>query len=148
MVRDRGRKSQRSRRENTRDERKIVQIRELLTFSFKYLDQTQPSRKCESIELWEEKKLLKALFSRVIDLSKLTREEAVQQQQIKIYGDFPPDNKTSFFHPKHVDQNVPWAAIEGIGGKPRIAGFISESTFYVIFLDSEHQFWHSDKKNT
>ncbi|UGA52894.1 MULTISPECIES: hypothetical protein [Dickeya] len=138
----------RTRRENTREERKVVQNRELMTFSFKYFDQSQPLRVPETIDLWQESRLLKPFFNRLIEISKLTRDEALGQRQIKIYGDFPPSEKTAFTHPQHVEENVAWAVIEGIGGKPRVAGFVSESTFYVVFLDSEHKFWISEKRHT
>lgn len=143
MARDRSRGKIRARKENTREERKVVGNRELLTFSFKFLDQTQPKGKEENIQLWEEKGLLKPLVNRLKELSVLTREEAFSQQQMKNYGDFPPKEKTDFFHPTHVDKNVAWGVIEGIGGLPRVAGFMQESTFYVVFLDSNHRFWIS-----
>ena len=147
MARNRDRK-QRGRSEGTREERKVLKDRELLTFSFKYLDQTQPKKDPQSIRLWENKSLLGPLIERMKELSVLTRDEALNQQQIKLYGDFPGNGKTEFQHPTHVEQNVPWSVIEGIGGKPRVAGFIAESTFYVVFLDSEHRFWISKKKGT
>lgn len=89
-----------------------------------------------------------ALVERISQLSKLTRDEACGQRQIKIYGDFPSPDSTGFFHPAHVDKHVAWAVIEGIGGIPRVSGYVSGSTFYVVFLDSEHKFWISKKKNT
>lgn len=137
-----------SRKVATREEKKTILIRELLTFSFKDLDQTQPKGACETIDLWHSLSLLSPLKNRLVELSKLTRDEAVTQQQIKVYGDFPPDKKTDFKHPSHVDKHVAWAVIEGIGGRPRVAGYIIESTFYVVFLDSAHKFWKSELKNT
>jgi|TARA_Y100000310_G_scaffold39362_1_gene36949 hypothetical protein len=148
MAKDRSRRKVKPRKENTREERKVVSHRELLTFSFKFLDQTQPLGNCETIELWEREGLLKPFMSRLQELSGLTREEASNQKQIKIYRDFPPKDKTDFFHPKHVDKNVAWGVIEGIGGLPRVVGFIQESTFYVVFLDSKHRFWISQLKHT
>ncbi|UUI62250.1 hypothetical protein [Aeromonas salmonicida] len=137
-----------SRKVATRDEKKTTTTRELLTFSFKDLDQTQPDGACQTIDLWHQKLLLAPLKNRLIELSKLTRDEAKAQQQIKVYGDFPPAKKTDFKHPKHVDSHVAWAVIEGIGGLPRVAGYIVESTFYIVFLDSEHKFWKSELKHS
>lgn len=148
MGRDRSRKQPRTRRENTREIRKSLPTRDLLTFSFKDLDQTQPKSAPETLQLWAEKQLLSPLFNRLKELTNLTRDEAVQQRQIKIYNEFPPNDKTLFEHPIHVDDNVTWSVIEGLGGKPRVAGYLVENTFYVVFLDSEHQFFRSDKKNT
>lgn len=148
MGRDRSRKQPRTRRENTREIQKSLPTRDLLTFSFKDLDQTQPKSSAETLQVWASKQLLAPLLNRLKELTTLTRDEAVQQRQIKIYNEFPPNEKTSFEHPLHVEDNVTWAVIEGLGGKPRVAGYLVENTFYVVFLDSEHQFFRSDKKNT
>ena len=148
MGKNRSRKGMKSRNENTKELRKAIQDRELLTFSFRYFDQSQPTKNPQTITKWQADNLLKPFIIRLIELSKLTRDEAINQQQIKIYGDFPPMDKTSYFHPKHIDQNVPWGVIEGISGKVPVAGFISESTFYIVFLDSEHQFYQSTLKHT
>ncbi|EKO3371731.1 hypothetical protein RDG65_002071 [Vibrio fluvialis] len=149
MAKDRSRKRERSRNENTREERKVVASRDLMTFSFKDLDQTQPKGNCETLELWQEKGLLPLLFRRLSEISKLTRDEACKQQQIKIYPEgFPAKNKTDFFVPAHVDNNVAWGVIENMGGLPRVAGYLSENTFYIVFLDSRHRFWITEKKNT
>lgn len=148
MARDRSRGRVKPRKENTREERKVLINRDLITFSFKYLDQTQPNGNEQTLALWKESELLEPLIVRMKELSCLTRDEAVNQQQIKIYGDFPPKDKTDFFHPKHVDDDVPWAVIEGISGLVRVAGFIQENTFYIVFLDSMHKFWISKLKHT
>jgi len=147
MSKNNRRKKGFSRNENTREERKVSSIQELLTFSFKDLDETQPKSSPQTIKLWEEEKILKSLVQRLRDLSKLTRDEAQKQQQIKIYDDFPV--KTGFFHPKHVDNNVAWGVIKAVGGqKATVAGYIVENTFYIVFFDKDHQFWISKKKNT
>jgi len=144
---DRKRDKPYSRKENVREERKKSSTKDLLTFSFKDLDETQPKKSPQSINLWSQKFILEDLFNRLKDLSKLTRDEAEKQQQITIYGDFP--SKTDFFHPKHVDQNVAWAVIKAVGGQQgRVAGYIVENTFYIVFLDKEHRFYISEKKNT
>lgn len=148
MAKDRSSPKNRTRKENTREERKVVAARELLTFSFKDLDQTQPQEKPETIELWQELNLISALFTRLKQLSNLTRDEACKQQQIKIYGDFPPANKTDFTVPDYIDKNVAWGVIEGLGGLPRVAGYMSGNTFCIVFLDSKHKFWKSEKKGT
>ncbi|REG79366.1 hypothetical protein [Marinomonas pollencensis] len=147
MAKDRSKKSPRNRREETRDERKVIAARELLTFSFKDLDQTQPKGKCETLDLWHNKSLLTILLRRLNELSKLTRSEACTQQQIKLYSSGFPE-KSDFFVPSYVDANVAWGVIEGMGGLPRVAGYLSENTFYIVFLDSLHRFSISEKKHT
>ena len=135
------------RSENTREERVSVFSRDLLTFSFKDLDETQPKKNPQSLTSWNEGNLLDTFIKRLRELSKLTRDEAIKQQQIKIYGDFPIN--TDFYHPKHVDDNVAWSVIKAVGGqKGVIAGYIVENTFYIVFLDQNHRFWVSRKKHT
>jgi len=148
MAKDRSRNRARSRKENTREERKVVDSIELLTFSFKELDQTQPKKQPETVALWQELNLVPTLMKRLKELSNLSRSEACKQQQIKIYGDFPPKEKTDFILPSHIDKHVAWGVIEGLGGLPRVAGYLSGNTFYVVFLDSNHNFWKSEKRHT
>lgn len=148
MAKDRSRNTVRSRKENTKDERKVVGLRELLTFSFKELVQNQPKSEPETVELWQREGLFPVLIRRLSELSNLTRNEACKQQQIKIYGDFPPKDKTDFTSPAHLDESTSWGVIENLGGLPRVAGYLSENTFYIVFLDSKHKFWKSEKKNT
>jgi hypothetical protein len=147
VNRDRSKGGIPKRVENTREERKSLKLGELMTFSFKDFDETQPAKDPQTLEKWQKESLLKPLFLRLIDISKLSRDEAVKQAQIKVYGDFPP--KTDFTHPKHVDQHVSWGVIKSIGGqKGTVAGYIIENTFYIVFLDQNHRFWISEKKNT
>lgn len=148
MAKDRGRNKARSRKENTREERKVIDSRELLTFSFRDLDQTQPKKKPETVELWQDLQLFPSLVTRLKELSNLTRDEACKQQQIKIYGDFPSKDKTDFVAPNYIDKHVAWGVIEGLGGVPRVAGYMSGNTFFIVFLDSNHKFWKSEKKRT
>lgn len=148
MAKDRSRNRARSRKANTREERKVIDSRELLTFSFRDLDQTQPKKKPETVELWQELELFPTLITRLKELSNLTRDEACNQQQIKIYGDFPIKDKTDFVVPNYIDKHVAWGVIEGLGGLPRVAGYMSGNTFFIVFLDSNHKFWKSEKKRT
>lgn len=145
----RNRKSGFGRKENIREERKGTMVKSLLTFSFKDLDQSQPKGSPQTIKTWMNSNLLMPLIERLRDLSKLTRDEALKQEQIKIYGNFPPTDKTIFSHPPHVEDNVAWSVIKAIGGqKGTLAGYVIESTFYVVFFDKDHKFWISEKKHT
>jgi hypothetical protein len=149
MVRDRSKTSGYARKEATREEVPTKEKGTLLTFSFKNLDERQPKANPESLTNWHDENLLASLVSRLKDLSQLGRSEATQQQQIKIYGDFPPKDKTNFFHPEHVEKNVSWGVIKSIKGQVgTVAGYIVEDTFHVVFLDKNHKFWISEKKHT
>lgn len=146
MSRNRAKKNY-TRIENTRDQKQSIKLRDLLTFSFKDLVENQPIDSPESLALWHDNNLLRPLINRLNDLSKLTRHEAEKQQQIKIYGEIP--QKSHFTHPEHVAENVDWGVIKAVGGQKRVvAGYIMENTFYIVFLDSEHKFWPTEKKHT
>lgn len=147
MARDRGKKGSYKRAANTREERKVVSTRKLITISFKDIDFTQPIGNKQTFGLWSNDNLLEPLLERIRQLTKLTRDEAEKQQIIKVYGDIP--EHSDFTRPKHVDENASWAVLKGIGGQvPTLAGYIVENTFYAVFLDKEHRFWPTEKKNT
>lgn len=148
MGKDRSRRSARSRKVATRTEHEVIEPKTLLTFNFKDFDQAQPKKSPETVQLWQEMDLIPKLVGRLKELSELTIIEACDQKQIKTYSSFPPENKTDFFLPSHIDKGVTWGVIEGLGGRPRVAGYLKQGAFYVVFLDSEHKFWKSEKKHT
>lgn len=110
-----------------------------IVFSFIHLSQDQGA----NFEQWnEEGKLIPAL-ERLKEYSgkKISQTDSV----FTIYGDFPP--KTKFKHPQNVPQDAQWARIH-VDGKHIIAGHIVKNIFYVVFLDSDHSFWVTQKKHT
>lgn len=147
MGRDRSKKGGFKRHENVREENKTLSSRNLLTFSFKDMDFTQPKGSAQSFQSWADDGLLFALLDKLKIVSQLSRDEAEKQQIIKVYGDIP--NHSNFSQPKHISSDVSWAVFKGIGGQvTTIAGYIVENTFYGVFLDKEHRFWPSNKKKT
>jgi hypothetical protein len=147
MGRDRSKKGTYKRPANTREEKKVVSARKLITVNFKDIDFTQPKGNEQTFDTWSNDGLLVPLLERIRQLTKLTRDEAEKQQIIKVYGDIP--DHSDFTRPKHVDENASWAVLKGIGGQvSTLAGYIVENTFYAVFLDKEHRFWPTEKKNT
>lgn len=108
--------------------------------SFEYLDRNQG----QTFKDWEQDGLLSKMNETLANYCKET-VWAKQGSNFKEYGEFP--SKSSFVHPKHVDLDVNWSALH-ITGKVVLGGFISGNTFFVVFLDKEHQFWVSEKKHT
>lgn len=124
------------RKEGLHKARKIV-------FSLALLDNTQG----QDYEDWEEYKLLSKALSRIQGLCSMTVDEAKQQQIIKEYGKEIPDG-SKFRRPKHISEDISWASLR-IQAKVRIIGFVEENyIFQIVFLDKEHQFYPSKKKNT
>ena len=135
------------RKSSTRDERNFYKEKEKIVFSIKDLDQTQPKKSPETIESWEKDGLLGSLFAKQNEICKLTVREAITSGIITIYDNFPENS--DFFIPKHITEKVKWAVIKNIGGqKGRIAGYIKDNVFYIVFFDKNHRFWITEKKNT
>lgn len=132
------------RKQNTRIENKVADEKPLIVFSFKDFDASQcpPG---QTFKQWEKDGLLSDLFTKLADLSSKNRMEAEQQQLVKIYGDWPQEH-TDFKLPNHIQGEVDWGTIQRIGGqKPRIAGYMIDNVFYIVFLDKEHKFYKSEK---
>ncbi len=112
-----------------------------IVFSFKNFDANQG----QSFKEWEDDELLALAINKLRQISTLSIEEAVSQQIIKIYDTFP--HKTDFVHPKHIPEGVKWASLH-IQGKECFAGFVEDNVFNIVFLDKDHRFWITEKKNT
>lgn len=131
---------------NVRNERKVKDDLPKLSFNFKDFDfnQCPPG---QTLEKWQESKMLDKLVTKFIDVCACTRPEAEQKKLLKVYGDFPANSQ--FKIPKHIIGEVDWGTIQRIGGqKPRLAGYIIGSVFYPVFLDKDHLFFVSKKKHT
>ena len=113
----------------------------LIVFSLKDFDKSQG----QSSEEWQKENLLSLVFNKLNNISQLTKIEATAQQIIKQYPNFPPD--TEFKHPKHILPDVAWCSMR-IQGKERVIGYFEDNIFYIVFLDKNHEFWISEKKNT
>ena len=107
-----------SRTANVRDERKVKDEQPKLSFNFKDFDfnQCPPG---QTLEKWQEERMLDKLVRRFVEVCSFTRQEAVQQGLLKVYGDFPENSH--FKIPVSV-QKCHNAPICGLFAKP--ANFI------------------------
>ncbi len=114
-----------------------------IVLSFQDFDRNQG----QSFEIWEDEKLLALAVSKLQAVCSLTKEEATRQQIIKQYakGEFPP--KSDFYHPKHIQADIAWCSMH-IQGKECVIGYFDENIFNIVFLDKDHRFWITEKKNT
>ena len=117
--------------------------KKLIVFSLKDYDRTQG----QSYKKWEEEKIMSKLMERLQAISSLTIIEAINKGILNDYKDFPPKDKTDFKFPRYIYPSAHWAALV-IGGKERVAGYLEDNTFYIVFLDKDHRFWISPKKHT
>lgn len=114
-----------------------------LVYGLKNMDANQG----QNFENWEEDGILVTMLNRLKEVSTMTLNEAIEGQIIKIYGQGIPKG-SDFEHPKHIPDDTEWASIR-IQGEERIIGFIEDGfVFQVVFLDKEHKFYPSNKKNT
>jgi hypothetical protein len=132
--------------QNTREERGGKEELPKVVFSFKDFDvrQIPPG---QSYEDWQNDGLLSTMMAKLNAISQMNIVEALQQEVIKIYSDFPANSE--FAASKHISEDVKWAVIMDVGGqKARIAGHVIGNVFHVVFLDKNHRFFITEKKNT
>jgi len=134
------------RKANNRIERQVAEERPLMLFSFKdfqYNSQIPPG---QTYTEWQMEDLLAYLLEKFGYICNVNRIEAEQNKFIKVYGEFPANSE---FDDPFPDRELQWAVIMKIAGqKGRVAGHVIGHVFYVVFLDAEHKFFPSEKKNT
>lgn len=135
-----------NRKEGTRTEKPSLDKSKNISFSFKYLDETQPKIKPETIESWDSDGFSLKFIQGLKNLCKLTFREAEEQKQITIYKDNTIPDGSYFEFPKNIPNDIQWVAIKKIfGQQPRIIGFIEDDIFQIVLLDKNHKFWPTDR---
>lgn len=109
--------------------------------SFKHIDRNQAA----SFEEWQDLGILARSITTLSNYCCATLDSQVDKEKFCIYNDFPV--RSAFTHPQHVPEDAKWARIH-ITGKQVVAGHIVENVFYVVFLDTDHQFYLTELKNT
>lgn len=86
-------------------------------------------------------------ISKLREVCQLTVGQETAQRVIKAYTKvgFPPES--GFVHTKHVLPDVNWCSMH-IQGKECVIGYFEDNIFHVVFLDKDHEFWITKKKNT
>jgi hypothetical protein len=115
----------------------------LIVFSLRNFDNNQGQTFID----WEKEQLLALAVEKLKSLCQYSVPQAINEGLIKIYTKVPFPPESGFTHPRHVPPDVDWASMH-VQGKPCIIGFFEDNIFHVVFLDKEHQFWISKKKNT
>lgn len=109
-------------------------------FSFEFLDRNQG----QNFKEWEQNGNLLKMNETLMEYCKEPIRNKMSDK-FKEYGEFPA--KSGFVVPSYIEDDVNWSALH-ITGKVVLGGFIYNNTFFVVFLDGEHQFWISKKKHT
>jgi hypothetical protein len=124
-------------------ETRIGKREPFVVLSFRDYDRNQG----QTFKEWEDEDLLALAISKLQAVCGLTRIEATRQQIIKEYskGEFPPNS--DFHHPKHIPDDIAWCSMH-IQGKECVIGYFEDNIFNIVFLDKDHRFWITEKKNT
>ena len=111
--------------------------------SLRHLDRRQG----QTFSEWEELNILAKAMEALQGYSSRGLIEGVDGDKFTIYGNFPPVEKTDFYHPKHIPPDARWARIH-VNGLICLVGHVENNIFNVVFLDKDHRYWKSEKKHT
>ncbi|MEI6433743.1 MAG: hypothetical protein WCP32_02785 [Bacteroidota bacterium] len=115
----------------------------LIVLSFKNFDINQG----QSFEEWQADELLALAVEKLRALCEYTIAQATNNGLLKIYTKAPFPPESAFEHPKHIPQDIDWSSMH-IGNKPCVIGYFEDNIFHIVFLDKDHEFWITKKKNT
>lgn len=115
-------------------------ISEDFLISFKYLDRNQG----QTLEEWQKEKILARAIEALRHYYCNTLASHLGNG-LTIYNMFPVNS--GFIRPYHVPEDAKWARIH-ITGKQVIAGYVNRNIFNIVFLDKEHDFYITKKRNT
>lgn len=115
----------------------------LIVLSFRDFDRNQG----QEFENWEKDQILALAIGKLAAICHKTVGQATAEKIIKPYTKvgFPPDS--GFVHPRHILPDVTWCSMH-IQGKECVIGYFEDNIFQVVFLDKDHEFWKTKKKNT
>ena len=103
----------------------------------------------QSFEEWERERILADLNSKLKDFSCKTVDELIADGKLELYDAYPKGSK--FTCPAVLQcVDITWSRLR-LTGRRRLIGFFSiqdkqpRKTFYVVFLDKNHDFAPSSK---
>lgn len=131
------------RKARNREEQTVPENLPLIFFSFKDFQYNQQIPPGQTYKMWQESDLLAYMLEKFGSICNKNRIEAVQQKLLKIYGEFP--NNSEFKNP-FPELDLDWGVVMRISGqKGRVAGYMIENVFYVVFLDENHRFYPTER---
>ena len=117
------------------------------SISFKYFKDTDIDP-AQSINTWKAEDRILDMLLALKDISS-NNATIVQTSRLTLYGEYPSKDKNEFPLPADLPSEIKWGTIQTIGGqKARIAGFLKDSIFYLVYLDKNHRFWITKPKNS
>lgn len=123
-----------NRKRDVREEKQIQHVSQCIVISFRDLVENQPKKDQQTIASWIPENLIVALIEKFRTLSSLRVVDAITSDQITIYPSGFPSH-SEFRPPSHLEKVEKWAVIKHIGGqKARVAGYLIDNVFHVVFL--------------
>lgn len=117
------------------------------SISFKYFKNIDIAP-AQSINTWKAED---RIFDMLLALKDISSNHAtiVQTSRLTLYEEYPSKDKNEFTLPENLPSDIKWGTIQNIGGqKARIAGFLKDNIFYLVYLDKNHRFWITKPKNS
>lgn len=116
-----------------------------LSISFRYF-QNHDKLPAQSLENWHEDGKLLDMLNSLVHICQNNITALQSSKRISLYGSFPEKQVNAFDLPEKLSERENWGTIRNVGGQlPRIAGFMRDNVFYIVYLDKEHQFYQSEK---
>lgn len=100
----------------------------------------------QSIASWHDDGSLSDLVDKLTYLTSNGITKVISDGIFTNYNRFPESSVNDFKCPEGLSEDEDWGVIKNIGGqKRRVAGFLKENIFYIVFFDRDHLFWKSKK---
>lgn len=133
------------RKEETKDSKpKPESTDRFISVSFKYFCNVDDVG--QSIDSWRDDGCLGELVEKLTYLTANGITKVMSDDIFTNYNRYPDSSVNDFKCPDGLSKDESWGVIKNIGGqKRRVAGFLRDNVFYIVFFDRDHRFWKSNK---
>lgn len=133
-----------NRGEETRTAKLSVQDN-YISVSFRYFQNTE-EYPAQSLAQWEQDGDLLDMVNSLVYITQHNISELQSTKKMTLYHSFPDKEVNEFTLPSSLSHDENWGTIRKVGGqKARVAGFLRDNIFYVVYLDKEHKFYKSSR---
>ncbi|CAH6668430.1 TPA: hypothetical protein ACOEAT_004761 [Enterobacter ludwigii] len=134
-----------SRNEETKPSKSTAKTTDrFISISFKHFHNVDDVG--QSINTWKDDGSLPDLIEKLVYLTANGITKVISDGVFTNYTRFPESAVNDFRCPDEISSDEDWGVIKNIGGqKRRVAGFLRDNVFYIVFFDRDHRFWKSQK---
>lgn len=116
-----------------------------ISFSFRYF-QNYDKEPVQSLNSWQNENRLLDMLESLNYISQNHITKLKSDEKLALYGSFPDSKVNDFPLPNQLNETENWGTLRNIGGQQvRIAGFLRDNIFYIVYLDKAHCFYKSNK---